>query len=219
MTETTPPANEETQFQQIDELVIADLDTLKVVADPLRLEIIELIFEHPHTVKQVAEKLDMPASKLYYHVNLLEKHGVINIARTRIVSGIVEKSYQTTARSMRVQKGLLSPQRDSDTPESRVGILVDAMFDAAKTDIKQNAAAGLIDLSGEENPMSLRISRTSSRLPADKALEFQKRLVELVKEFESYKQNPENANEQGFALVTAIYPSDRRSRPHDSEET
>jgi len=50
-------------FVQADEFYIEDLDTLKVVADPLRLQIVEIVFDHPHTVKQVGNKLGLPDRK------------------------------------------------------------------------------------------------------------------------------------------------------------
>jgi DNA-binding transcriptional ArsR family regulator len=203
-------------FTQAEEFVISDLDTLKVVADPLRLQIIELIFDHPHTVKQIASKLKLAASKLYYHINLLEKHNLISIASTRIVSGIVEKTYMSSARNIRVMKGLLTPQRTQDEKDQGVALFVDAILNDAKQDIMQNAASGLIDLSGEENPLSLRLSRTTTRLSEEKALEFQKRLRELVSEFQVEKEDPTNADAQGYALVLAFYPTTRGDRPGEA---
>lgn len=208
----TPETND-TSFTQVAEFVIEDLETLKVVADPLRLQIVELVFDHPHTVKQVAQKLDLPPSKLYYHFNLLEKHGLIRIASTRIVSGIVEKSYQTAAHNIRVQRGLLTPQRNNNPKEQGVSLFVDAILEDAKQDIKQNAVNGLINLTEEQHPHSLRIARNTTRFTEEQALEFQARLNALMEEFKLNKENPANLNEQVYALVFAFYPTMRGTRP------
>ena len=52
---------------------IADLETLRAIADPLRVQIMELLEGgQALTVKQVAEKLGLAPSKLYYHFGALE---------------------------------------------------------------------------------------------------------------------------------------------------
>jgi DNA-binding transcriptional ArsR family regulator len=205
-------------FTQADEFVISDLDTLKVVADPLRLQIIELTFDHAHTVKQIGKKLKLPPSKLYYHINLLEKHGLLAVASTRIVSGIVEKSYQTSAHGIRVERGLLSPGRPQEPADVGATILVDAILNDARNDIKENAATGLINLSGEEHPNSLRISRSTTRFSEEQALAFQARLKALLEEFKQHKDDPANADEQRYALVMALYPTARGGRPADETD-
>lgn len=200
-------------FTQATEFVISDLDTLKVVADPLRLQIIELIFDHAHTVKQIGKKLKLPPSKLYYHINLLEKHGLIAVASTRVVSGIVEKSYQTAAQGIRVQRGLLSPGRPQQPAADGATILVDAILNDTRADIKENTASGLINLSGDDHPNSLRISRSTTRFTAAQALTFQERLKALLDEFKQHKEDPANDDEQVYALVLALYPTARGTRP------
>ena len=57
--------------------IIEDRETLKVMADPLRSQILEIVIDSPHTIRQTAAKLGLSASKLYYHFNLLEKHGLV----------------------------------------------------------------------------------------------------------------------------------------------
>lgn len=208
-------------FEQAEEFIIQDLETLKVVADPLRLQIVELVFDQPSTVKRIAKQLDLTPSKLYYHMNLLEKHGLIQIASKRIVSGIVEKSYIAAARNIRVMKGLLNPQQTSPTAKQggSVSLFVDAILDDTKLDIQRNAEAEVIDLSGQTPAHSLRISRSTSRLTEAQALEFQERLRGLVEEFMGYKADNANADEQGYALVFAMYPTSRATRqPDDAEE-
>ena len=60
------------------------------------------------TVKQIAADLKTPIKKLYYHVNLLEEHGLIRITSTRVVSGIIEKQYRVTAYRLSVERALRS---------------------------------------------------------------------------------------------------------------
>ena len=59
------------QFQPAPKYLIQDLEALRVIADPLRAQIINLLVTEPQTVRQVAEKLRVTPSKLYYHFSLL----------------------------------------------------------------------------------------------------------------------------------------------------
>ena len=43
--------------------VIKDLETLKVITDPLRFQILEILGEEPQTVKSVADKLGMTSNR------------------------------------------------------------------------------------------------------------------------------------------------------------
>lgn len=100
-------------FKPAAELLISDLETLKILADPLRMALIDH-FSEVHTVKEVAKKVGRPATKLYYHVNLLEKHGLITVTSVNTVSGILEKRYQASARVYRPDPALLTPGTDND---------------------------------------------------------------------------------------------------------
>src|SRR5690349_23081625 len=92
-----------------DLLVITDLETVKVVADPLRLQLLNLLREEARTVKELAKTLHLPQTKLYYHMDLLEKHGLVRVVGTRLVSGILEKRYQAAAYKFSVDHALLMP--------------------------------------------------------------------------------------------------------------
>lgn len=61
--------------------MVRDYDTLKVIADPLRAQIVAILLHEPLNMRQVAERLGLAASKLYYHFGLLEKIGPLVLAR------------------------------------------------------------------------------------------------------------------------------------------
>src|ERR1043166_3085439 len=92
-----------------DFCMISDLETLKVVTDPLRLNIVNLLRGGPRTAKELATMLHLSQTKLYYHIGLLEQHGFIRVVGTRLVSGILEKQYQATAYKLSVDRRLFSP--------------------------------------------------------------------------------------------------------------
>lgn len=146
-------------FTPAPELVISDLETLKVLADPLRLNILEYLMR-PSTVKRIAEKINKPATKLYYHFNLLEKHNLIVLVDTRIVSGIIEKHYQAAARVYRVAKDLLAP--GSTEFDEGLELTLNGMFAATKQEILDNIHDATINMA-EDAPWHRRMSLSQQR--------------------------------------------------------
>ena len=73
---------------------------LKALADPLRLAILDALTSGARrelrvlSVKELAAELGEPKTKLYRHIKVLEAAGLIRVAATRLVSGIVEQRYQ-----------------------------------------------------------------------------------------------------------------------------
>ncbi|MGB7093974.1 MAG: winged helix-turn-helix domain-containing protein, partial [Anaerolineales bacterium] len=65
------------EFKPAPVMMVKDLETLKILADPLRNQILEILAPEKLTINQMAEKLGLAPSKLYYHINLLEKYGLI----------------------------------------------------------------------------------------------------------------------------------------------
>lgn len=209
--------------QPDEEFIIHDLETLKVLADSLRMQILDLLREKPLTVKQMAGDLDITATKLYYHINLMEKHGLIRVIDTRIVSGILEKRYQASARTYRLDQRLLSPA--APTGDESIEMMFATVFDDTKLDIKKSIRVGLVELAQPDadpnnpNPHGLVLTRMLSRLTPEQAAEFYRRLNDLAREFAAHRTEPDNADQQVYSLIVAAYPSTRVPlHPHHTEE-
>ena len=82
-----------------DALVIKDVETLKALAEPMRLQILLAVGDEAKTVKEVAESLGVGPTRLYYHFKILERARLITVAGRRMVSGIQERRYISTAKS------------------------------------------------------------------------------------------------------------------------
>jgi DNA-binding transcriptional ArsR family regulator len=188
-----------------EEFVITDLETLKVISEPLRLQILELLADEPRTVKQLAGQLNMAATRLYYHVNLLELHGLIRVTSTRIVSGIIEKQYQATACRFRVERSLLNLTPSAG--DEALDTLVSSVFDRLRGEIKASARRGLIDFSpAAPRARTLLISRTLGKLPPERAAEFYARLEALIKEFDAIAADSADDAPHIFGMAAVMYP-------------
>ena len=183
------------------ELVIGDVEQLKAVSDPLRLSLLDIMSDDARrgwTAKELAERLDTKQTKLYHHLALLEEHGLIRVAETRVVSGILEKRYQIVARSFRVERALLT----GTGSEAAVGSVLDAVFEKARTEILAGVRAGLIDID-EEDPDRRRMGLWSSHArlspkSAKKVLALIQRLSEIDK--------LDEAGGADYGLVVGFYP-------------
>ena len=183
-----------------DEMIINDLETLKAVSDPFRLSILELLSE-PRTVKEIAPKLKVGKTKLYYHINVLEKHGVIRVVRKRFVSGILEKSYQIAAMRFRPAPELLQGSEDGD---ARRQAIFDSIFDATRTDFIRSAKSGQFDDSVEKNEKKLFIGRTLLCLTEAQARSFSDRFDAMMEEFKEYEINTPDSTP--YVLTIAFFP-------------
>src|SRR5215475_6212655 len=169
MSDSKPDPNQRPPLYKPDpEFIINDLETLKVLADPLRIHIVELVTQAPRTVKQVAAVLNLPPTKLYYHIKQLEERSLIRVVDTRIVSGIVEKQYQAAALSYRVDRELFS--LTSQAGKEGLNVMLTGLFDDTREDIQTSAEADVLDVSAHEDngkPLnrSLLISRDTLNLP------------------------------------------------------
>ncbi|MFN8621935.1 MAG: helix-turn-helix domain-containing protein [Chloroflexota bacterium] len=205
----------ETPFQPQDRFDVGDLETLRVLADPLRLRILEAFVREgdaPQTVKQVARVLGESPTKLYYHVQLLEERGLIRMTATRVVSGIIEKRYQPVARSYRVDRTLLDSTSSSGATEA-IASAVASLLEGAREDILDGMRDGRI-LAGDDVPVERRaiISRTGGRMAPERARAFLGRLEALCAELDEADDSPDAVE---FGLTLAFYPA----RPRQSEET
>jgi DNA-binding transcriptional ArsR family regulator len=196
-------------IQPQDIFIIDSVDTLKVVADPLRLKIVELLRSGPHTVKQLGAALHTPLKKLYYHVNLLEEHGLIRVVSTRVVSGIIEKQYQVTAYRLSVDRALLAPD---DSGGDSLDAFLSMILDHAKSEIKKGVRAGLIEVSEGKSlqERGLLLGRRWIRMSPARADEFLLRLKELEREFETPRADEETLL---YEILLGLYPTE----PPDNE--
>ncbi len=94
---------------------------MKVLADPLRIRILELFCEE-RTTKQVAGILDQPPTRLYHHVSALERVGLIRLARTQQRRGAIEKYYLAVAKTFSADPRLFSSSAAAQVKKATEGV-------------------------------------------------------------------------------------------------
>jgi DNA-binding transcriptional ArsR family regulator len=153
--------------QTTDTHEITDPETWKLLSDPLRRSILNAFAREPRTTKQVSKDLGIQSNKLYHHVELLAKHGLLRLVETRPKRGTTEKYLQAVARRFIVRP---LPIGQDNSEEGLVYEIV--------SDLSQELSNGRFEVDG---PITFCIK---AELWFDEATrhQFQTRVEELIEE-------------------------------------
>ncbi|MFB6204472.1 MAG: ArsR/SmtB family transcription factor [Candidatus Nanohaloarchaea archaeon] len=94
-----------------------DIDALKALTDPTRMEILELLAEEPGYPAEMAKKMDIDRQKAYYHFKKLEEAGLIEEHSRQNVSGGQATFYQPSSGAYHLDLGV--PGEEIRLPETR----------------------------------------------------------------------------------------------------
>jgi DNA-binding transcriptional ArsR family regulator len=202
-------------FEPAETMDIRGLDTLKVMADSRRMQIVDLLRRQAATVKGIAASLGVPPKSLYYHVKLLERHGLILVVDTRLVSGILERRYRAAAYLFNFREIDVSP---GSTPQQGALEAVSSLFDITRDEIRIALESGVIE-PGEDAAVTaaLSIDWALCNLTPEARKELWERVDALFQEY--HVDAPPSANEQPYRLLCAMFPTFRRGvRPGATSE-
>ena len=120
-----------------DVLVLRDLDCIKAIAHPRRVDILKTFDKEPLSAKQLSEILDEPHAKINYHIKTLYNVGILELVEEKIKSGIVEKYYYPTANNIVISRKIIDYTLEQDTEEDFVSIsdfedTIESFYDAAE---------------------------------------------------------------------------------------
>jgi DNA-binding transcriptional ArsR family regulator len=204
---------------RLESYTLSSLDQIRVLADPLRIRILEAL-SRERTTKQVAEHLGEKPTKLYHHVDALEKVGLVELSRTRPNRGTLEKYYVAVAHSFRTDSRVFQPAEGADAGEEAEALrrMMTTILDTTSAElaaiIDRGAAAKAIE---EEGIVSfLEIHASAEELAA-----IRDRLYDLVQTLAATcERSPDKATDDGetgdakrYRLMLAYYPLGEASPP------
>ena len=88
-----------------DHLNITRPDQLQALGDPTRWRILGRLSESAATVQELARALGIAKGTAAHHVRVLQSAGLIRVAETKRIRGVVEKRYARVARQFRLDEG------------------------------------------------------------------------------------------------------------------
>lgn len=180
--------------------MIRDLETLRVVSDPLRVRILAAA-SHPATVKQIAKALKLAPGKLYYHIELLERHGLLVVDSTRVVSGITEKHYRAAAQELRVDRRIFGAR----APREAFDAMMNAVLDATRVEAERSLQTGMLAI--DENAGTIQaglFTRTQIQLTPERASKLRHELEDAIARARA--ESDTSSNTCYINLTIALFP-------------
>jgi DNA-binding transcriptional ArsR family regulator len=92
------PTIEGHDYEAEDTMIVSEPPQLRAMADPFRVQLIQLLRDRAQSTQEIAEALSMPKGTVGHHLKVLESAGLIRVVRTRKVRAVTEKFYGRTAR-------------------------------------------------------------------------------------------------------------------------
>jgi len=166
----------------------ATVEEHKALAHPLRLRILRLCLDEPKTNRELADRLEANPATVLHHVRTLVELGFLEEQPPRVGRrGAREKPYKAT--------GLSWYLTDDDIPEDeRFGSVV-AMIDALRAEVLESGP-------GREH----HVSRLGLVLGDESADELNRRLSDLVREFQERSPEPDG---EPFGVFIAVHERKR----------
>jgi DNA-binding transcriptional ArsR family regulator len=168
-----------------DHLTIRGRDQLHAIGDPTRWRILGRLLDGPASIQELALALSVAKGTIGHHVRVLQGAGLIRLAETKRVRGVVEKRYLRVARQFRL------PETEEDGADA----------DTATLPIR-SALAEARPSRGKTDPSTSFVVR--ARMPAARAKRFADLINQIAKEF----ADGAPGSGETFGLVGAIYTPD-----------
>jgi putative molybdopterin biosynthesis protein len=86
---------------------IHSLGSIKVLADPRRIEILRLVMASPTTLSQLARTLEQSPAWIRHHILALEAAGLVEVGEIRKTKQVTEKFYRAQADALFLQEIVL----------------------------------------------------------------------------------------------------------------
>lgn len=174
-------------------LDVRDPEQFKAVGDPTRSRIISLLGEKAATTSQLAEALGQPKGSVGHHLKVLESAGLIRVVRTRQVRAITEKYYGRTAQLFQLHN------IGWDDEAGQFMFLRQVMNEAVVTPPAEEVGGDTL---------------RHARIPAEKAREFHRRILELADEFGDCESV---SGESVYVFLGGVYLTDLPELPEEEE--
>jgi len=185
------------EVEILEKMLLTELSQVDALSSPMRMRILQGAVE-PVTVGVLAERFGAPKTRLYYHVNLLVKEGLLVQVDERMSGARVERIYRTVAHSFAPGPELAESVDDaSQAARLETSLALDPARTEAETMLEKRFLGG--SAIGH-------VTRLLVRVTDEQAEEFSGRLGELCAELGSQSAGStgdEGARPYAFSFVFA----------------
>lgn len=181
-----------------DQVLISSPTQFETLSSDVRMRILSLC-KDPLSVRELAQRFDVPVTSLYYHVNLLESDGFLEIVHTRKSGARLEKIYRVAGRTIAPGPDLFANVDDTSAAAKAMTAIV---IEPARAET-EDALRRQFD--GDKQPISLGRLMTLLTPAQLKALE--SKIEDLIEEFVA-DQKGDDAEAREYSFTYTLVPSD-----------
>ena len=184
-----------------DEFVVEDLETFRVIDNPLRQRIMH-VARSGRSVKEIAAVLRLPVTRLYYHVNMLEEAGLLEVEEVRKSGAQLERVYRS-------RRGTVVPSPDFveslGDPQEAARVLAGALFDNTRVEVEAVLEKNL----GDQEAFGT-LARMVLQLPDAAATRFAEQIETLAAEMRDASREADDRDDGGeiYSFTFAFVPAD-----------
>jgi hypothetical protein len=190
---------------------ITDLAQVRVLADPFRLKLLGAFGDRPRTTKQVAQRLGEKPTRLYHHVEALERVGLLILKETRPNRGTLEKYFQAVATRFQIGPALSFTCEPGGPAIDAAASMLMSILDTTRAEL-----AGALNARRPQGCVAdpAVVARMLVHGEPGRITEFRSRLLALLDEFKAECGAEDSDKPASYGLTLAFYPLPR-SMPND----
>lgn len=174
---------------------------LKALESPVRMRILALC-KRPMSVRAMAERLEVPKTTLYYHVDLLEDAGFVEVVHVRKSGARLERIYRVTGRAIVHDADMASQLGDPiDASRAMVAVVLEPTRVEAESALADHLQGG---------SRLFYLGRDQASLTDTDAAEFRRRLADLVREWFVERDAGDDPDARPYAVTYALTRTDPR---------
>lgn len=182
-----------------DEVFISSPSQFETLSSGLRMRILSLSRD-PLSVRELAERLEMPVTSLYYHVNLLEADGFLEIVHTRKSGARLEKVYRVAGRTISPGPDLLDSVGDAAAAAKALTAIVIEPARAETEDALRKRFEG--------NEQRISLGRMMAVLTPDQLESLEAQIEDLIATFVNNESSADDPEAREYSFTHTLVPAD-----------
>jgi len=182
-----------------DQTFVTDPSQFEALASGLRVRILGLC-RQPSSVREISERLGMPVTRLYYHTNLLEEAGFIEVVHTRKSGARIEKIYRVTGKTITPGPEMLANVEDAGAVAKALAAMVLVPARAETEDAFQRRFEG--------NEQRMHVGRAIAWLTEAEIEDIESRISALIAEYMTGELDLDDPQASGYAFTYTLVPFD-----------
>ena len=187
-----------------NEILISDLEGFRAIDNPLRQRILHLS-RNPKSVRDMADALGVPVTRLYYHVNMLEEAGFLTVTEVRKSGAQLERIYQSQSGTVRPAPDFVETVGDT---KKAAHALAGVLLDITRVEVEAIIEKTLEGEEGSDEVVSHgTLARSVMQMPDDLAAEFAEKIEALALEMRDASNDLEPGDAPLYSFTFAFVPT------------